>query len=252
MTSYIGYNNILETGTVTVTSEATGYEKENAFDWNSFDYWKASASGTVYLTVDAGAATVVDYWALAFHDLADNSGTIKAQYSAGGSSPFSWSDLDTVQTPSDGKVIFRPVTQQNVRYYRFEISSTGAASAIGALSIGQALTLPYGMQSPFITPTYARNKKILNSITEGGQFVGRSVQNMGQKFTIAQKGCTETWIEANWESLIDHIEIKPFFFLWDQENHPTEAAYAWANKFKYPTYNQPHYDFSISCEGLLS
>lgn len=255
MTAYIGYNNILETGTVTVTSEASGFEKENAYDWNSYDYWKAAASGTVYLTVDMGTSTTVDYWALAFHDLHDNAGTIKPQYSSGATSPFSWSDLDTVQTPTDGKTIFRPVTEVSARYYRFEISSTGSpltASAIGMLSLGQSLTLQRGMQAPFVTPIYGRDKEILNSITKGGQFVGRTVQSSGQKFDIKQKAVTEAWIESNWEGLINHIEVKPFFFLWDQENHPTEAVYAWMNKIKYPNYTQPYYDFQIMCKGLIS
>ena len=252
MTAYIGYNNILETGTVTVTSEATGYAKENAYDWLPFDWWKADAAGTVYLTVDMGSNTVVDYWALAFHDLADHSGTIKPQYSAGSTSPIAWSDLDTVQTPTDGQMIFRPVTQQNVRYYRFEISSTTLASYIGALSIGQALTLQRGLKSPFTTPTHGRNKKILNSLGETGNFLGRSVYRSGQKFSIKQDNVTPAWISSNWSGLIDHVEVKPFFFMHDYEDAPTEVVFAWSDKIKHPSYNDNALmDFSIDCSGLI-
>ena len=252
MTAYIGYNNILETGTVTVTSEATGFAKENAYDWLPRDWWKASGAGTVYLTVDMGTATTVDYWALAFHDLADHSGTIKPQYSTGSTSPISWSDLDTVQTPTANQMIFRPVTSVNVRYYRFEISSTSLASYIGALSLGQYLTLPRNIMAPFTTPYHGRNKKIMNSVTEGGSIIGKSVYREGQKFILAQKNVTPAWISSNWENLINHIEIKQFFFMHDYEDSPSEVAFVWTNKITNPKYNNNALiDFSIDCGALI-
>lgn len=252
MTAYIGYNNILESGTVTVTSEANGFSKENAYDWLPRDWWKAAGAGTVYLTVDMGVATTVDYWALAFHDLADNSGTIKPQYSSGSTSPIAWSDLDTIQTPTADQMIFRPVTSVNVRYYRFEINSTSVASYIGALSLGQALTLPMNIRAPFTTPYHGRNKKILNSVSETGYPIGSSVISIGQKFMIEQKNVTPAWISSNWEALIDHVEIKPFFFMHDYEDAPSEVVFAWREKIKYPSYNNNSLqDFSIECNALL-
>jgi len=252
MTAYIGYNNILESGTVSVTSEATGYPKENAFDWLPGDWWKANGSGTVYLTVDMGVSTIVDYWALAFHDLADHSGTIKPQYSSGLTSPISWSDLDTVQTPTENQMIFRPVTQQNVRYYRFEISSTSVASCIGSLLLGQALTLQRGIKAPFTTAKHGRNKKILNSLSETGNIIGRTVYRQGQKFSIQQKNVTPAWISSNWDDLIDHVEAKPFFFMHDYEDAPNEICFAWSNKISHPNYNNNGFqDFSIECGALI-
>jgi len=251
VTQYIGYNNILETGTVTVTSEATGFAKENAYDWLPWDYWKAAASGTVYITVDMGVATTVDYWALAFHDLADHSGTIKPQYSSGSTSPISWTDLDTVQTPTANQMIFRPVTSVSVRYYRFQISSTSLASAIGALSLGQALTLERGIKN-FTTPYEGRNKKILNSVSETGLPLGSTVYADGQKFKITQENVSLEWISANWSALADHIEVKRFFYMHDYENAPTEVAFCWADKISYPKYNNDNYkNFSIDCFALI-
>ena len=248
MTSYIGYNNILETGAVTVTSEANGFSKENSYDWLPWDYWKASAAGTVYLTVDMGSAVAVDYWALAFHDLADHSGTIRPEYSSDG---VSWNDLDTVQTPTDNQMIFRPVISQNVQYYRFRISSTTLASAIGALALGQYLTLERGMQG-FTTPYHGRNKKILNSIGETGNPLGSTVYSLGQKFKINQMNVSTTWIDANWEDLIDHIETKRFFFMHDYENAPLEVAFCWTDKISHPKYNNDNLkDFSIDCRALI-
>lgn len=83
MSSIIGYENLIETAsTVTVTSEAAGYEKANAYDWLENDYWQGTAAGTRYYTVDLGSAKTVDYWACHAHDLSNNAGLVRVQYSS--------------------------------------------------------------------------------------------------------------------------------------------------------------------------
>ncbi len=75
----IAYRNIFETGTVTVDSEDADYPKENAYDWLPYpgDVWKPAASGTHYITVDAGADASADYFAVHAHDI----DSVKLQYS---------------------------------------------------------------------------------------------------------------------------------------------------------------------------
>jgi hypothetical protein len=250
MTAYIGYNNLLESATVTVTSAASGYPKENAYDWLTSDWWKAAAAGTVYLTADFGEAKTFDSWGLAAHNLPDNSGTIKPQYSSNGSD---WSDFDTVQTPADGSPIFRKVTSRTVRYARWEISSTGAASLIGSLFIGPALALPEPMGDGWYPPRLAADDVLYNNETDGGAFVGRSVVRAGLSFTIDQDLITRAWIDANWESLAAHIRTKSFYFSWDAETYPGEAVFCWLNakKVPRPQHSSPMYlKFSIPVKGI--
>lgn len=252
MTAYIGYKNLFESAaSVSVTSQATGFEKENAYDWLTFDWWKAAAAGTVYITLDMGSAVSADYWALASHDLPSNSGTIKPQYSSDNFAA-DINDFDIVQTPSDESPIFRKVTSRSARYWRFEISSTGAASAIGQLCIGEVLTLPYGMPKGFTPPTFNRDNKILNSVSAGGAFLGRSIERLGNEVLISQRNVSPAWMRSNYLALADHFETKPFFFSWDYENYPGEAAFCWVkDKQTPPKYSHELYmDFSISCEAL--
>ena len=75
MTSYIGYHNLLESGTVTASTEASGFEKENAYDNNTYDYWKptalssiniskgtAQAGGTSSITLDSNDISIENYY----------------------------------------------------------------------------------------------------------------------------------------------------------------------------------------------
>lgn len=80
---YILHTNKVESATtITVTSEATGFEKEKAYDHRTSTSWKADAAGTVYFTVDMGSPVAVDSWACYGQDLFNNSGEIKLQYSS--------------------------------------------------------------------------------------------------------------------------------------------------------------------------
>lgn len=250
MTAYIGYNNLVKSGTITVTSEATGFEKENLQSWKTSSWWQALTAGTVYVTIDMGSAVNVDSWGVVGHDLADNSGTIKPQYSNDNFATDT-NDLDTVQTPTGRETIFRKVTNRNYRYFRFEISSTGAASFIANLFLGVALALPKGMPAGFSPANLNRDRNIMNNISEGGQFLGRTIRYNGSKIMIDQRVVTRAWVDANWTALADHIELYPFYFAWDTTNFAGEAAYCMVKTIAYPKYSDNVYmNFKLDCTAI--
>jgi len=250
VTSYVGLTNLVKSGTVTVTSEATGFEKENAQSYKTSSWWQAGAAGTVYFTIDMGANATVDSWGIVGHDLVDNSGTIKPQYSTDNFAADT-NDLDTVQTPSNKAAIFRKVTSRNVRYYRFEIASTSVASFIANFYLGVALALPKGMSSGFSPANLNRDRMVFNNMSVGGNYLGRVLIRKGAKVMIQQKNITRTWIDANWTGVADHVELYPFYFIWDQETFPAEAAYCMANEITYPKYQDNIYlNFDLDCVAL--
>jgi len=251
MTAYIGHDNIIPDGTVTATSEASGYPKENGYDLILSDWWKASAAGTVYFTIDYGSAVSCDSWGIAGHDLPDNSGTIKPQYSSDNFSADT-NDFDTVQTPATGDPFFRKVTSRSARYWRFEIVSTGAASLIGHLQLGIALALQRGIPVGLSLPRQARSNKTLNNVTDGGSFIGRSLVSEGIEFDIMQKQVTPAWIASNWDDLADAIQTKPFIFSWDYESSPLDASFVWLkNQMPKPKYSsETLIDFTIKVRGV--
>jgi hypothetical protein len=251
MTAYMGLTNLVKSGTVTVTSEASGFEKENAQSWKTSSWWKANAAGTVYFYVDMGAAVNVDCWGFVGSDLADNAGTIKPEYSATGAWAGEENDLDSVYTPTKKTSVFKKVTNRNARYFRFEIDSTGAASFFANLYLGIAKALSGGMPSPFSPANLNRDRKIMNNISEGGQFLGRILRSNGSKIRIPQKNVERTWIDANWDAIANHIELYPFYFLWNEENFPSEAAYCMAKKITYPKYQDNTFlMFDLDCTAI--
>lgn len=254
MTAYIGYNNLIEhaDSAITVTSEATGYEKENAYDWLTSDWWKAAAAGTVYYTIDLGSAKAVDYFGLAAHNLPDNSGTIELEYSSTGA--WAGEEVTAVSTitPSDNAPIFRVFTSATMRYWRFKIVATTNANLIGVLSLGVRLELPSEIPLNFTPPSLARDHSIANNVAEKGAFLGRTLERNGYELDLKQNFVTPSWIRTYWEPLADHVDTKPFFFSWDYENYPDEAVLAWADKMlPKPSYSHANFmKFQIKGRAL--
>jgi len=223
----LAYTNFFELGTVSATSETTGFEKENAYDGLTFDWWLPTAGSTNYLTVDNGSALSADYWFIYQHNLHENGGSVKLQYSTDNFSS-SIVDVGTAVTPTDASPIFREFASISARYWRFEIITTSspiASSYIGVAMIGPALelenTLPVDA-SNFLY--YARDNVYINNVAERGATLGRSLIRKGLKGTINLRFITPSWFRSNWDNFMDHAEQKPFVFSSDPTNYPDESV----------------------------
>lgn len=269
MAAIIGYNNLLDTGTVTASTEATGFEKENAYDNNTYDYWKPTAV-PAYLNVDMGVDTACDYLFIAAHDMGDTGGTIQLQYADDASYATNLTDVFTTTDSriteasdtriteagdfritesgisfSSNKPIFKTFTSVSKRYWRIKLD--GVISSLGFVKFGVRLDLPAGMRPGFDLITESRNHKLVNQISEGGEFLNRSVIREGGKGKITLTLLTPAWIRSNWESLADAIELAPFAFQWDNTNYPGEAALCWTRNMPTPKYTHPTF-MSVSID----
>lgn len=255
MSSFIFYQNILSdsVATVTASSEASGFDVENVYDNLLSDWWQATAAGTEYVTIDYGSSIAVDSYAVSGHDLSDNAGTIQVQYSTTGIWAGEEVDLEAAHTPADNEPFFRKVSSVSARYWRFKVVTTGSASFIGHLQLGTVLELQRGMRTGMLQPKYADNSKLLTNTTDSGVFTGRSVISKGVRFTITQTMVTTAWVASNWTSLANHMQVKPFIFLFDYDNHPDDVRFVWLDGSSPPKmqYSTPlHVGFSINVRGV--
>lgn len=217
----IGYENFFTTGTVTVTGEATGFNKEFAYDWNTYDFWKNDSAGIAHITVDMGAAQTADYGAIAAHNLGTNGGSIQVQSSTNNST---WTNRGSLISPTTNSPIFISFIATSARYWRLQITST-PASTIGVAAIGQAFELTRAASAGFVLPREARTNKIINNVSEGGAFLGKSV--IAQGFTASYTFGIQTlaFVRGDWSSFIDHAVAKPFFFSWNPDYD--DGVYCW-------------------------
>jgi len=258
MTSYIGHTNKIEDATsITVTSEATGFEKENAYDWFLYDWWKASATGTIIFDIDLGASVEVQSWGVAGMNWGDGTGPGFLQYSATGAWAGEQLTADNYGTVYADAVIFNILsTPITARYWRIAYTGTGGPYQAAQLFLGDALALPYGPRIGSTSPHDSFEDEILNNMSDGGFNLGRSVYSEGVKFTISQSKVAKSWVDSNWATLYEAIRSHAFFYVEDQENNPTKAAFCWTDgKIKKPSIEanaaDPLMSFSIPCRGII-
>lgn len=254
MTAIIGYTNRLQesTATITASTEASGYEKENAYDGNLWDWWKGTAAGTHTLIVDLGSSKAADYFGCAGHTIADNSGNIRLFYSDTGTSG-PWTGCFTAITPTDSSVIFKSFSSLTKRYWKIEIVDSGSPSQIGYVSFGPRLDLPYDMMPGFVPPLYHYDNIMTAQQTQAGAHLISSVKQRGISFDIKMPDLlTSSFVRGDYVTFLEHAYLgKLFFFQFDNDNHPSESVIAKAENIVPISYSSHiHLTHSISCQGF--
>ena len=256
MTQYIGHTNKIEDATsITVTSEATGFEKENAYDWFLYDSWKSTTSANQVLYMDFGSAVTMDCAGVVGGNFSTSLPTWNLQASTDN---FSSSIVGIAGnfSKTDNSVDFRLFTSASYRYWRFQFYSLSDVVSVREIFLGECIALPHAPRLGFVSPKNAAEDDISNNMSDGGFNLGRSVYSEGSKFSIDMSKVDESWVDANWQTLYEAIRSHAFFYVWDQENRPTEAAFCWTDgKIKMPSYEayatDPLMSFSIPCRGVV-
>lgn len=121
MSVYFGYGNILETGTITFSSEATGYPGYRVHDKDVSLPWKATSIVDQSIIVDMGDGETasINRWIVTNHNLKGATLYLDFTDDYPGGSP-SWTQKDTY-SPSNNDTINRTFSSSNHRAFRLRI-----------------------------------------------------------------------------------------------------------------------------------
>lgn len=196
------YEHKLDAGVPLVaTSTASGYDVANLIDMLEGTFWKATGSGTQYITFDYGTGnfTDVDYLAIgAGHNLADIGAEIDLEYS---NDNFS-SDINQFGTsfaPTTNKSLAKVYTSQNTRYSRLKLFNMSAAPQMSLAIWGESTELDFASVS---YDPHRQNAKTKVSVTQGGYVAGIHTQYIERRMTIKIKDADAALyakVDAWWE-----------------------------------------------------
>jgi hypothetical protein len=147
--SKIAYYNFLSFGTLTTTSEATGFPKANLQDYRDYTYWKASSNATQTIEIDLTSTgyetSPVGYIGFAGHSLKTIEADITLFYWNGSE----WeSILTTFNAPHD-YAFFIQFTAQAATKFKVVLANCTAAPQIAIVALGQVCDLTYLPDAPF-------------------------------------------------------------------------------------------------------
>lgn len=212
--------------TVTMTSEASGFPKENLQDWRlgTAYRWKATTVASQTYKVDAGAGTEVD--ADTFVIGGHNLGTVTADITiAWSTNDAAWTDVVTSAAPSDDYPYMRQWTAPGVkRYWRVIIANaTTTPAQAGIITLGRRLDFTEGAQ--FDLDPYQHEMVVEDSANENGSPIGVNVRYKRKMFSInhTNVGMTKTDFYEPASGLGFDADFvphaleggKPFWFTWN-------------------------------------
>lgn len=249
MTARLLYENHLVNATsIVASSEADGFPVANIADYIPTDYFRSAASGTINIDVQMPSPVTADSFGFYNQDIFAGAGTIRLQYWTGSA----YADCFAAVTPADNTPVLKTFTARTTDKWRIVITS-GAVVNLGIAFFGRKLDLPYGNYLNWTPPLWARNTSVLNSISDAGVFLGRSITALGIKTTLVLQYASDDYIYTSWLPFMKHAEQKPFFFQPHVEAYPGEVAFCWTeNGVGNPSHTQYGYGgASTSIMGLV-
>jgi len=214
------YENIFLVGTPTVTSEATGFPKEQMWDLRPYTSWKATSAATQEIISDPAAKQSADCIGIYRHNLGSIGATIQIQYADSYGGPYT---LETTIVPTDNSPIMKYFTNRT-KYWKIRITSSSSAQ-IGVLVLGDMLQFPYPPDAPYSpSPETARSKQ---EYSKGGHLLGVDVRYNevapAPVYSNIERAWVKDYFNVFWNA---HGKFyKPFFFAWDFDNSPGDIFF---------------------------
>jgi hypothetical protein len=240
----IGWENLAYGLTPTSSTAAAGFPAIAATYPTTFEFWKPTALPAAW-GIDFGSAKTVDYCGLV-GDL--NGATIEIQSSSNFST---WTTRGTIGPTTDriNMALFLPV---EARYWRLLV--TVAIPSIAVVYLGQALAMQRKIYQGHTPLTLSRMTELSNNMSDGGQYLGRSVIRKGAQTSCDWSHLTADWYRANFDPFVKAARTAPFFIGWRPESYPNELGYVWTDNDIAPQNTGPknYMSVGVSFMGLIN
>ena len=254
--SFIGYDSFyLRPGAVvTANAEDVDQPGSNAASWQtSGGGWQATGAGDKTLTVTLAAVDNADCYGIYKHNIGTLGLTVKLQFSTDG---VAWNDLaGSARMPSDDTAVFFVGAQESAKFWRIHIAGLAAGETliIGQAFIGLALSVFSPPEPGWVPPNLALDNVYINSRSEGGDFLGRTLIRKGSKTNFAVSIASQEWIRDSWLPFMEAAELHPFYHAWDTTSFPDEVAFCYTDgPISKPVYVNPRFmSFDLKFFALL-
>lgn len=208
----IGYNNLVVSST----------QAPEATSANTYQRY-TPATGSQVAKFQLSTATAIDYIGIAAHNIGTHdSGTeIILSYAAtvGGA----LTEI-TRFTPGDNGAIFKYFTEiSGVAEIAVTTNATTTGMEIGVVAAGIALRMEqpiYGGHRP-LELNYSTEYQ--NSVSESGQFLGRTVKREGASATFDWQHLNPDWVRVYLKPFILAATTQPFFIQWRPDLYDSAA-----------------------------
>lgn len=208
----IGYDNQLISST----------QAPNALTANTYQRYEPATGATV-AKFQLVSATSVDYIAIGAHNIGTHEDGTEITLSYATTVGGALTTIDTF-TPSDNGAIFKSFDAiAGVAEIALTTNATVAGLEVGVFHAGTALQMQrpiYGGHNPI---DLNQKTKYENSMSETGQFLGRTVQRQGLETTFSWQFLTPDWVRTTFKPFKEAAVTQPFFIKWRPDIYEAAA-----------------------------
>lgn len=215
----IGYKNLL---TGTTTSEAASMLIPNTYE----RYRPTAGAKTIKFQLSTSAE--IDFIGIAAHNAGTQDGgvdiTVKYATTIGGA----LTDIDNIQFDNNQArmILFTAVTVAEVAI-TFNASTAGLE--LGVLYAGKALEMQRGIYGGHDPITLNAKTEYQSTMSESGQFLGRTITREGIEANYSWKHLTPEWYRENFQPFVQSAKRLPFFMMWRPDTY-TDTAFGYTTK----------------------
>lgn len=237
----IGWHNLVTAGNVSASSAAAGYPVTNLANPITAPIvrWRAGDAGAQTVAAAVDSIEEIDYVAIARHNLGSQQIPVAVEGSINAGAD--WTELIPEHLlPDDAPAIFRLElgSKTDVRLALDE--SPGDPAEIAVMYVGKLLTLQRRLYVGHTPITMGRSAKIVNGMSEGGDFLGRLILSEQTGTTVDLQNLTPDWYRSEMDPFVRATKDTPFFFAWRPFTYPREVGFAWANAIAQPQNQRPN------------
>lgn len=229
-------------GTVTASTSAAGFAATNAATNRTDSFWRPTAL-TATWALDAGFAQAVSYCGIAAHDLGTQGCTVLVQSSPDGTT---WTTRCTI-IPADDSTILALFATVSARYWRLSISGSGDEPTLGVIQFGAVTEFP--QKAAYVGSMSFDRTRVASystNLSEGGQWLGRSVSRVSLTPSMQVSHLSEAWVASEWDAFAEYAETGPFFIADRPSVYPKSCCYAWTSGDLRAERSIPNADVALS------
>lgn len=246
----IAYQNVVTTANLTAGSQAVGFPLINVANPATHLAWRSGFAfpATDFIDISPVSAFPTDFVAIAGHNF--GSGQIKVQIVDASVSPPVDLSGGFVTVADDSPIIIRfaPAVYSHLRI-GFQGLVT-VAPQLSVLTAGKILVLERGIKVDVahVPITFGRKTRVVNGMSEFGNFLGRIVLSEGRETRAEFFGFTPDFYRQQVDAFLSSAQQRPFFWAWAPDAYPLETGYVWLLSDPQPEVSPDHLRIGLTLE----
>lgn len=218
------------TGTVT----AGGTNGDYATNDYTFQRWACGALTSTWVLVTAADASV-DTVFIAAHNLGSTGSTVAISTAAtvGGAHTTRATIVPTDDT-TIAVMINNAGTAYTIREIKLTITGASSAAEIGIIRAGVALQMERPVYGGVVPIGLSRIVETRHSISETGQWLGRTVQRQARRTQMPWQNLTAAWVRSTWATFALTLPHTPFGLIQNPSKMAESVAWCWTDEVPQP------------------